>query len=141
MKPLKTKIEKLLSDNNYCDGFTLIELIMTIVIISIAILSMMNLSSSILVKSNKSSVLSYAVALAEEKMEAIRADKKNSTRGYDWIITPNNYDSESLPNGFTRSVIVDASNSHNGIPYALIQVVIQHSQMEDYILTTWMTDY
>ena len=77
----------------------------------------------------------------EEKMEEIRADRNNPSRGYDWITTAGNYTTESLANGFTRSVVVDDDDSHNGVPYALIQVVVHHGELSDYKLTTWLTDY
>ncbi len=141
MKATKSFLLKYLKTQSATEnGFTLIELVMTIVILSIAIVSMMNLSSTILVKSNQSSVLSQAVLYAEEKMEEIRADKNNPGRGYDWITTEGSYTMESLDNGFTRSVSVE-DESHNGISYALIEVVMHHGELSDYKLTTWLTDY
>lgn len=141
MKSIKNSFLKFLkAQSAAADGFTLIELVMTIVILSVAIVSMMNLSSTILVKSNQSSALSQAVLYAEEKMEEIRADRNNPGRGYDWITTAGNYTTENLANGFTRNVIV-GEDSHNGISYALIEVVVHHSEVSDYKLTTWLTDY
>lgn len=141
MKSIKNSFFKFLkvqsADTN---GFTLIELVMTIVILSVAVVSMMNLSSTVLIKSSQSSALSQAVLYAEEKMEEIRADKNNPGRGFDWITTAGNYSTENLANGFTRNVIV-ADGSHNGISYALIEVVVHHGELSGYQLTTWLTDY
>ncbi|MFQ5863945.1 MAG: prepilin-type N-terminal cleavage/methylation domain-containing protein [bacterium] len=123
-------------------GFTLIEVILIIVVLSIAIPSLMQLISSTLVNSNQSVIISQAIVYAQEKMEEIISDKKSPTKGYDWVITPGNYPSDVPSNGFTRTVLIEAAGRiYNGIPYAFVQVKISHNEIPDIKLTTWLTDY
>ncbi len=123
-------------------GLTLIEVILVIVVLSIAVTSLLELMSSILVYSNDSVILTQAMMYAQEKMEEIIADKKNPNRGYDWIITPGNYENDTPAQGFTRSVSIETSNKvYNGVPYALVEVSVAHEDLPVVKLTTWLTDY
>ncbi|MFQ5752369.1 MAG: hypothetical protein ACE5HI_10265 [bacterium] len=125
-----------------CREFTLIEVVLIIVILAIAIPALMDLLSSTLVDSNKSVILSKAMIYAQEKMEQIIADKKSTVKGYDWVTTPGNYQDDVPASGFTRNVVIETSGKiQNGIPHALVQVVVSHDKIPDVMLTTWLTDY
>lgn len=123
-------------------GYTLIEVILIVVVLGIAIPSMMQLISSVLVDSHQSEIVSQATIYAQEKLETILADKANPDRGYAWIITPGNYPDDVPASGFTRSVSVETTGmSQNGIPYALVRVTVSHATIPDLTITTWLTDY
>lgn len=123
-------------------GLTLIELTSIIIILSIGVLSYMNMSSFVTSQSGQATLMMKAMQQVQEKMEEIRADKDNSDRGYSWITSQDNYDDEELDGGFTRSVEVQTAGlSHNGIPYAYLKVTVSHADMPDVGISTWLTDY
>lgn len=121
-------------------GFTLVEVVVVIVVLAIAIPALVQLSAFILEKGDKSAVVSRAALLAQEKIEEILADKRDTTKGYDWIIASGSYPTETLPNGYTRRVTV-TTNTRNGVDYAHIRVAVEHDDIPDIELVTWLTDY
>jgi len=121
-------------------GFTLVEVVVVIVVLAIAIPALVQLSAFILEKGDKSAVISRATLLAQEKIEEILADKRDGTKGYDWIITSGSYITETLPNGYTRRVTVTL-NTRNGVDYAVVEVTVEHDDIQDIKLATWLTDY
>jgi len=74
------RLQKKLGNNQ---GFTLIEVIMIIVVFAIAVPTLMTVLSSTLDSSNKSAVISQADIYAQEKMEEIIGDRRNSSKGFD----------------------------------------------------------
>ncbi len=123
-------------------GITLVEVVFVIVILSIAMYSLMDLTSFTLTNSHKAILLTQAVMLAEQKIEEIRADKNNPARGYDWIVASGSYASETASQGFTSAAQVDtAGKIHNGVPYADVTVTVSHASLRDITLRTWLTDY
>ena len=133
------KLKNTLSNSQ---GFTLIEIIMIIVIFAIAVPTLMTILSSTLDSSNKSTVISRAATHAQDKMEEIVGDKKNPSKGFDWVTTPGRYPSDVPATGFSRSVIITTGNVQNGVSYALVQVKVAHSEISAGIkLETWLTDY
>lgn len=123
------------------DGLTLVEMVMVIVVLGIAIPSLMSLVGKSLEGSIKSQNLSQAVFFAQEKMEQIKADKANASRGYGYVTTDGRYSSDTPRVGFTRSVSVTTGASHNGVTYALVVVTVAHEDMEPVQLKTWLVDY
>lgn len=128
----------ILSNNQ---GFTLIEVIMVIVVFAIAVPTLMTVLSSTLDSSNKSAVISQAATYAQEKIEGIIGDKKNPSKGFDWVTTTGRYSSDVPAVGFSRSVIITSGNVQNGVSYAYVQVKVTHSEISDIKLETWLTDY
>lgn len=125
-----------------CDGFTLIEVILIIIVFAIAIPPLVNLLSTTLEKSDNSAIMSRAVLYAQEKMEQIIADKRNPARGYDWVTAPGTYLSDVPSAGYARSVtITTAGNMYNGVAYAFLQVTLTHNNISDIKITTWLTNY
>ena len=115
---------------------------MIIVIFAIAVPTLMTILSSTLDSSNKSTVISRAATHAQDKMEEIVGDKKNPSRGFDWVTTPGRYPGDVPATGFSRSVIITTGNVQNGVSYALVQVKVAHSEISAGIkLETWLTDY
>ncbi len=132
---LKDKLEN-------CQGFTLIQSIIIIAVLAIVIPPLIDLLSSNLIHSGKSEAITQAVIYGRDKMDEIIADKKSPARGYNWVVTPGQYASDVPANGFTRVVIIDTTAKvHNGVRYALIRVRINHNDMAELELRTWLTDY
>ena len=77
----------------------------------------------------------------QEKIEEIIGDKKNPSKGFDWVTTSGRYSSDVPAVGFSRSVIITTGNVQNGVSYAYIQVKVTHSEISDIKLETWLTDY
>ncbi len=135
------KLKNTLSNSQ---GFTLIEIIMIIVIFAIAVPTLMTILSSTLASSNKSTDISRAATHAQDKMEEIVGDKKNPSRGFDWVTTPGRYPSDVPARGFSRSVIITSGGGdvQNGVSFARVQVKVTHSEISaDIKLQTWFTDY
>ena len=132
------KLKNILSNNQ---GFTLIEVIMVIVVFAIAVPTLMTVLSSTLDSSNKSVVISQAATYAQEKIEEIIGDKRNPSKGFDWVTTTGRYSSDVPAVGFSRSIIITSGNVQNGVSYAYVQVKITHSEISDIKLETWLTDY
>ena len=132
------KLKNTLSNSQ---GFTLIEIIMIIVIFAIAVPTLMTILSSTLDSSNKSTDISRAATHAQDKMEEIIGDKKNPSKGVDWVTTTGRYSSDVPAAGFSRSIIITTGNVQNGVSYAYVQVKVTHSEISDIKLETWLTDY
>ena len=94
---------------SHAGGFTLIEVILSIVVVSIAVVGMTSAISFMGRGSLSAEVTSTAKELAQEKMEQIMGDKRDAARGYAYTITPGQYPVESPVAGFTnysRSVTI-----------------------------------
>lgn len=122
------------------EGFTLVEVVVIVVVLAIAIPALIQLSSFVLENQDESAVISRASLLTQEKMENILADKRDVSKGYDWITAPGSYPIETLGNGYTRRVTI-TTNTRNGVDYALVKVTVEHADIPDVELTTWLTDY
>src|SRR5574341_1135533 len=67
-------------------GFSLIEIIITLVVLSIAAVGVLSVFSSTQMGSADPLLLNQAVQLAQERMDVIVGDRKNSTRGFAWVV-------------------------------------------------------
>jgi len=104
---------------NSQDGFTLIEIIITLVVLSIAVVGVLSVFTTAIKGSANPVVLNQAIALAQEKMDTIIGDSMNSARGFAYII-PGNYPADIPVTGFNRSVTIfcvnaGALNTDNGV--------------------------
>ena len=123
-------------------GFSLIEMIMIIVIFGIGIYTLMDVMSWNMINSELSQTVTRSVLNAREKMDDIIAHTKSPARGYNWVVTPGRYASENLDHGFTRSVAIDTTGYiHNGISYARVHVRVEHADLPEYEITTWLVDH
>jgi prepilin-type N-terminal cleavage/methylation domain-containing protein len=91
------------------DGFTLIEIIITLVVLSIAVVGLLSVFATAIKGSANPVVLNRAIALAQEKMDTIIGDRMNSARGFAYII-PGNYPADIPVTGFNRSVTIMCVN-------------------------------
>ena len=133
IKSFKKSIAPLLINSR---GFTLIEMIMVIVFLSVALLATMNMMSTSVSGSMNIELINTATDLANEKMEEIFADKKSKGYGY---VQQNNYQSESNPNGFSGFTrLVEISSQSNS---KRIRVRVTHPDLQDIVLEAYITNY
>ncbi len=125
-------------------GFSLIEIILVIVILAIAIPPIIHLFTYNLANSVDSEVYTKAVYFAEERMETVLADKKavDAGRGFNYILASGRYPDDSPETGYSRHVAIDTTGKvYSGTHYAEIVVTVNHPNITDVVLTTWVTNY
>ncbi len=91
-------------------GFTLVETVITIVVVGIAFVVLLSFTQS-LRSSGDPVVLQQGVSLAQERLDQIVADRRDTTtpRGFSYATNPANYPAESPVTGFAgfdRSVAI-----------------------------------
>jgi len=127
------------------DGYSLIELIIIIILASVAIPGLVGLYTTVLNNSHDSEIMTVACLLASEQMEIILADKAGSGAGYGYAaITTQKYASVnpgSPFNGYTRTVTVTTVNSGAQNEYKRIVVTVNHSTIPPVVLTSAVTDH
>jgi prepilin-type N-terminal cleavage/methylation domain-containing protein len=134
-------------------GFSLIEIIVTLVVVSIAAVGVLSVFSVGLRGSADPLILAQAAGLAQEKMDSIMGDKMNPTRGFAWI-APVNYPAENPVAGFpafSRTVNIfcvasAALNTSTGAPpcaggYAHVRVTVSHAALADTVIDGLVTNY
>jgi MSHA pilin protein MshD len=136
------------------DGFTLIEIIITLVVLSIAVVGVLSVFTTAIRGSANPVVLNRANALAQEKIDTIIGDRMNSARGFAYIL-PANYTAEIPVTGFNRSVTIicvdpDDLNKDNLVPpgasgcasgYTHVQVTVAHAAIGSVSLDGLVTNY
>lgn len=117
-------------------GYTLVETVLVIVFLGIAIVSVMDMMASGLVLNVNNEIATTAINLANEKMEAIFADRNG--RGYDYVVEEN-YPDETDASGFAgyhRSVaITEQANSKE------VEIRVTHARIEDCVLIAYLARY
>ncbi|MFI5304473.1 MAG: prepilin-type N-terminal cleavage/methylation domain-containing protein [Nitrospiria bacterium] len=102
--------------NQKSRGFTLIEILITVVLLAILTSGLMAMFTTYSQNNGNSPVLIQATELAKERMEQILADKYNTSKGFNYI-TNANYPAESPVAGFAgfnRSVNIFFVNPTGG---------------------------
>jgi MSHA pilin protein MshD len=141
--------------NPKSDGFTLIETIITLVVLSIAAVGVLSVFTVGIQGSANPLVLGQALQLAQEKMDIIAGDRMNSARGYTWITAAvNPYPAENPITGFAvfdRSVAIfcvnaGALNTNIGGPpcasgYAHITVTVANTTIGNVTVESLVTNY
>jgi prepilin-type N-terminal cleavage/methylation domain-containing protein len=131
------KMKFFLSDSK---GYSLIEIIMVVLILGIAIPPIVNIFSQNLTNNVNSEIYTKANYFAEKKIEQILADKRSNS--YSYIVAQGRYQNDTPETGFTRTIGIDDTNKIiNGIPYAEIIVTVSHSNINNVVLTSWVTNY
>jgi prepilin-type N-terminal cleavage/methylation domain-containing protein len=92
------------------DGFSLIEIIITLMVLSIAAVGVLSVFTAGMKGSADPALLSQAVQLAQEKMDSIIGDRRNPARGFNFII-PANYPPDVPLTGFNRNVTIFCVNA------------------------------
>ena len=86
-------------------GYTLIEIVITVVLAGLALPPLLNVFAQASLQSARPDLHTTAMNLARERMETLAADKFNPSRGYAYLVA-GNYPAESPVGGFlfSRSV-------------------------------------
>lgn len=144
-----------------CNGFTLIETIITLVVLSIAAVGVLSVFTVGIKESANPLIVNQAVQLAQEKMDAIVSDKLNPARGFAWVAAadyntnPIKYTPENPVGGFpsfSRSVTIFCVVAANlnvdtaaGPPcasgYAHVTVTVAHAAAGSVSADTLVTNY
>jgi prepilin-type N-terminal cleavage/methylation domain-containing protein len=152
MERLMRRAEYRVTNNQ--DGFTLIEIIITLVVLSIAVAGMLSVFTTAITGSANPAVLNRANALAQEQMDTIIGDRMNSARGFAYII-PGNYPADVPVTGFNRSVNIFCVNpaaldTDNGVApggsgcasgYTHVEVTVAHAAIGSVTLDGLVTNY
>ena len=155
---MKTEVRRQKTDNRSQaaeSGFTLIEAIMTLVVLSIAAVGVLSVFTVGMQGSSNPLLINQAIVLAQDRMETIVGDRENALRGFAYI-QPANYAAESPVTGFpnfNRSVSIICVNSatlntDNGQAppcttsnYAHVTVRVTHATFGSIALDTIVTNY
>lgn len=132
------------------NGFTLIETIIAIVVLSLAVPPMMWSLRQAHVQRVSPMMASKARWLASEKLEDIVADRHSTTRGYTYLVSGNYPTEASITGsaGFTRSVAfaeTTADLSTAGTGYKRVTITVSYTDgagvARSLTLSTIVTDY
>jgi len=128
-------------------GFTLMELVMTIVFTAIAFPGILSLLVNTSINSHDAELMTIANSLAQEQMEIILADKAGTGTGYGFsnITTAKyaNVNPASPYNAFTRTVTVTSQNLAGSASYPakVIVVRVSHPMIPPVVLTGFILDH
>jgi prepilin-type N-terminal cleavage/methylation domain-containing protein len=137
-------------------GFTLIETIITLIVLSIAAVGVLSVFTTGMRGSANPMVIDQATQLAQEKMDTIFGDRINAGYGFAYII-PVNYSAENPVTGFAgfnRSVSIFCAtaadlNTNAGAPgaggcasgYTHVTVTVANAAIGSVSLDTVVTNY
>lgn len=123
-------------------GATILEIIMTILLLSVAVPGLVQLYSRAIIDTSTTDVQARATFLAQQKMEEIFTDKWSPTRGYSYVVTAGRYPSETLTGNFLRTVSIDTAGlSLEGTRYALVRVNVTHDLSGTVEVRSWLARY
>ena len=121
-------------------GYSLIEIIVTIVFVGIAFPSLIAFFANIMTDSVESEAYTEAIVHTQSKMEEITADKLSEDRGYDYIRTTGQYPSETIGQ-FTRITTV-TDTVISGVAGVIVTVETNNQLMANpYNVATFFTSY
>jgi len=81
-------------------GYSLIELVMTLVVVGIAVPPMITIGNQCLQTMHQGAYVTTMTTLAQEKLEQLIADEASAGRGYAYIVS-GNYPAENPVTGLT----------------------------------------
>ncbi|MEW6186283.1 MAG: prepilin-type N-terminal cleavage/methylation domain-containing protein [Thermodesulfobacteriota bacterium] len=109
-------------------GVTLIEMIIVMVILSVASVGVLQVFGAVLAPKNAPPPveITTGIQLVQEGMEKIRAERKN--QGFDHI-DPSNYPTETVPGfaGYTRAFNISPWPSPSDLNYKQVTVRVFHN--------------
>lgn len=137
-------------------GFTLIETIITLVVLSVAALGVLAVFSASITTSADPLLTSQATQLAQERIDTIMGDRRNPALGYAQII-PAKYPAENPVTGFagfSRTTLIycvlatDLDTDQGvGFPppcasgYAHVRVTVSHATLGNISIDTIVANY
>ena len=139
-------------------GFSLIEAIIVIIVISIGAIGVLTVFITGMKGAGNPLVTIQAVELAQEKLDIVIGDRQNTARGYTYATNPANYSAESPVSGFAsfnRSVAIACVttadfNAAGSAPapscvgvtnYARVTVTVTHAAIGSATTVTLLTNY
>jgi len=118
------------------EGFSITEMIITIIFIGVALVSLLNTFNVGLRSASDSESISLSTQLAEAKMERIKSDK--ASFGFSQLIQQN-YLQEENPDGYEGySRTITITNFTN---YKKVEVTVSHSKFPSVSLITLFANY
>ncbi len=133
---LNKLIKKILHEK----GVSLVEVILILVIVSIAIWPLTRLTISNVKAGGRYSYMTRAISYAQNTLEEIIADyaAEAAGRGYTWV--QSNWDgATSAPAvGFTTNVTVSSEDSLSGVWYVEVDVSVSGPDIDNITLSTWL---
>lgn len=149
---MQKKKSKVRSQESGEGGFSLIEIIITMVVLSIAAIGVLSVFTVGIKGSADPLILNQAIALAQEKMDEAIALKKSG--GFGAVVSVPTGPFIPAVAGFTWSRTVNCVTAINdltpsGVPpcplavadYALVTVTVTHAVTGDMTVVTLMTNY
>lgn len=127
-------------------GYSFIELIMAILLMSIAIPGIVLMFTYVMTNSHDAEFVAISNFLASEQMEIILADKAGTGVGYGYdSITAGRYSSVNpgAPFGaWSRSVSVETQPPDDlGFDYKVITVTVSHPLVSTVVMTSFVLDH
>ncbi len=121
-------------------GFTLVELVMTIALLTVGVPALISLGTNCLTSMHQGTYATTASMLAQEKLEQVLADRACSTRGFNYIVSGNYPAESSIPpfSGYTRSVTIAADSTYSGIVFRNVSVTVTAPDGNAVALSTWV---
>jgi len=127
------------------EGFSLIELVLVILMISLAVPSITRLYSTIFTQGHTAEFMTVANMLATEQMEIILADKAGSGEGYGYdSINSSRYSNVQpggLFNAFSRTAEIQTFNVDEDFEYKVITVTVSMDLTPNIVLTAFVMDH
>lgn len=139
-------------------GFSLIEAIIVIIVISIGAIGVLSVFITGTKGAGNPLVTIQAVELGQEKLDIVIGDRQNTARGYSYATNPANYSAESPVSGFAnfnRSIAIACVttadfNAAGSAPapscvgvtnYARVTVTVTHAVIGSITTVTLLTNY
>ena len=128
-------------------GFTLIELIIAIVILSLCILGIAGVYQTVLVKGVRAKIIDTSIGLLEEKMDEVLGEGYSVGGGGTGIVYSGSYTSftdytyEVEVHFVDPAVSFDTSDDPNDNGYKNIEVRVSHSIVGTYKANSLVTDW
>lgn len=121
-------------------GFSLIELVLVIMILSVALLPLITQTIQATVHGADGQVVSTAAFLARERMEQVETDEGSTVVGYAGVTNARYPDESSIPGfpGYTRIVRVSADSTFSGQTFKSVKVTATAPNGQAVTLATWV---
>lgn len=127
------------------NGYSLIEMIMTILLMSVAIPSIVMMFTGVLSNSHDAEFMTVSSLLASEQLEIILADKAGTGIGYGYAsINSGRYANVNPPAPFedwTRVVSIQTVDAGQPYEYKEITVTVSQSLIPSIVLTAFVFDH